>query len=124
MQEPTRSARKFHSSTGGGETVWWESHSGSDLTSPIHNVDRTIGDLYIHRNTTNSLIQIWICRDSSSWEKVALEYDDKYDPDRVVRGLSHPSFPDRRLKLRKNGEPSWIMKQTYTMIKSRRKGTQ
>ena len=123
-QMPIRTVREFQSSTGRGETVWWESHSEGNLASPLHDVNRTIGDLYIHRSTSEPLIQIWICRDSNSWEKVALEYDVKYHPDRVIKGLSHPSFPDRRLKLRKNGEPSWIMNQTCATIKSRRKGTQ
>jgi len=121
---PTRTVREFQSSTGKGETVWWESRSEGNLAGPPHDVERTVGDLYIHRSATESLIQIWICRDSGSWEKVTLEYDDKYHPDRVIKGLSHPSFSDRRLKLRKNGEPSWIMKQTCATIKSRRKGAQ
>lgn len=121
---PTRTARKFQSSASEGETVWWESRCGSDLVVPPRNIDHTIGDLYIHKNTTGASIQVWICREPNAWEKVVLEYDDKFTPERVIQGLSHPSFKDRRLKLRKNGEPSWITKQTCVTNKSRRKGAQ
>jgi hypothetical protein len=103
MSPPTRTARKFHSSASEGETVWWESRCGSDLTAPPREVNYAIGDLYIHRNTAGTSMQVWICREPNAWGKVTLEYDDKFAPERVVLGLSHPSFKDRRLKLRKNG---------------------
>lgn len=122
MPVPARTARKFQSSAS-GETVWWESRSGTDLATPPQNINYTVGDLYIHRNTTDTSIQIWICYEPDVWERVPLEYDAKFAPERVILGLSHPSFKDRRLKLRKNGEPSWIMKQTCVTNKSRRKGT-
>ena len=122
MPSPARNARKFQSSASEGETVWWESCSGSDLKAPPRNFDYVVGDLYIHENTTSALIQIWICREKNAWERVLLEYDDKFAPERLISGLSHPLFKDRRLKLRKNGEPSWITKQTCVTNKSRRKG--
>ncbi|KAF9790742.1 hypothetical protein BJ322DRAFT_999032 [Thelephora terrestris] len=124
MPLPTRTARKFQSSVSEGETVWWESRCGSDLAVPPRNINYTVGDLYIHRNTTGASIQIWICREPNAWQRIVLEYDDKFAPERVISGLSHPSFKDRRLKLRKNGEPSWITKQTCVTNKSRRKGAQ
>lgn len=96
-QMPTQTVRKFYS--GEGETIWWETSSESNLAGPLGNVGRTVGELYIHRNTTDSSIQIWIYRDAGSWEGVAINYDNKYQPDRVISELSHPSFPDRRLKL-------------------------
>jgi hypothetical protein len=123
MPLPTRTSRKFQSSTSEGETVWWESRCASDLAAPPRNIDYTVGDLYIHKNTTDTPIQIWICQEPNVWERVVLEYDDKFAPEHVILGLSHPSFKDRRLKLRKNGEPSWITKQTCVTNKSRRKET-
>lgn len=122
MSPPIRTARKFQSSASEGATIWWESRHESDLTAPPRVADYTIGDLYIHKNTDGTSIQIWICRKQHVWERVVLEYDDKFLPERVVLGLSHPLFQDRRLKLRKNGEPSWITKQTCATNKSRRKG--
>lgn len=124
MTTPTRTARKFQSSASEGETVWWESRSGTNLVVPPPNIDYSVGDLYVHKDATGALIQIWICREPNAWEKVELEYDGKFSPERVILGLSHPLFGDRRLKLRKNGEPSWITKQTCVTNKSRRKGTQ
>ena len=122
MSLPTWTARKFQSSASEGETVWWESHCGSDLVVLPSNIDYTVGDLYIHKNTTGASIQIWICRETDAWERVALEYDDKFEPESVILGLLHPSFKDRRLKLWKNGEPSWITKQTCVTNRSWRKG--
>ena len=65
---------------------------------------------------------MWIFHDAGVWEEVKLAYDENYLPDRVIQGVSHPTFKNRRLKLRSNGDPSWIMKQTCTTNKSRRKG--
>lgn len=124
MPPPTRTARKFQSSASEGETVWWDSRCASDLVAPPLNIDCAVGDLYIHENTTGTPIQIWICREPDTWERVVLEYDDKFAPEQVILGLSHPLFEDRRLKLRKNGEPSWITKQTCVTNRSRRKGAQ
>lgn len=124
MPLPTRTARKFQSSASEGETVWWESCCGSDLAAPPLTIDYEVGDLYIHKNTASISIQIWICREPDVWETIVLEYDDRFAPERVILGLSHPFFKDRRLKLRKNGEPSWITKQTCVTNKSRRKVVQ
>lgn len=125
MPAPKRSARRFRSSASEGETVWWESHSKGDITAPACCPDFAVGDLYIHRNVaTATSIQIWICQEPNTWKKVVLEYDDKFDPERVISGLSHPLFEDRRLRLRKSGEPSWITKQTCMTNKSRRKEAQ
>jgi len=65
---------------------------------------------------------MWIFCDAGTWEEVKLAYDKNYLPDRVIEGVLHPSFDNRRLKLRSNGDPSWIMKQTCITSKSRRKG--
>jgi len=65
--------------------------------------------------------QLWISLSTGSWESVPIEYDWNYLPDRVVTAARHPLFNDRVLKIRANGEPSWVTRQTCVTLKSRKK---
>jgi hypothetical protein len=118
---PGRCVRPFQSATGSGDTVWYQTVSNSTLSSPSTQVIPEVADLYIHKDSASNTLQIWICRRAGSWDAVPMIFNESYLPDRVVKGLLHPLFPDRVLKVRINGEPSWVTKQSCSTIKSRRK---
>lgn len=64
---------------------------------------------------------MWISPFAGSWKGIPIEYDPNYLPDRIVRTTRHPLFSDRVLKIRANGEPSWVTRQTCASLKSRKK---
>ena len=118
----TRHTRIFQSSNTPGETVWYESSDNAPLLHPDTTILPNVGDLYLHKDRTTGNLQLWISVIGGRWNGVATEYAQRYLPDRVVAGLSHPKFNDRLLKLRTNGEPSWVTRQTLATLKSRKKG--
>ena len=93
---------------------------------PLAHPDATtypdIGDLYLHHDRMTGNLQLWISTAQGHWSNIPIEYVQKYLPDRIVAGVSHPKFNDRLLKLRANGEPSWVTRQTLATLKSRKKG--
>jgi hypothetical protein len=117
-----RHARMFQSSNTPGETVWYESSDSVPLAHPDIAIFPNVGDLYLHRDRTTGNLQLWISTVQSHWNSARIEYIQKYLPDRIVMGVSHPKFNDRLLKLRANGEPSWVTRQTLATLKSRKKG--
>jgi hypothetical protein len=117
-----RQARMFQSSNTPGETVWYESSDSMALVQPDATIYPNVGDLYLHKDRTTDNLQLWISTVEGRWDKVTVEYNQKYLPDRVVVGVSHPKFNDRQLKLRTNGEPSWVTRQTLATLKARKKG--
>jgi hypothetical protein len=112
----------FQSSNTPGETVWYESSDSMALVQPDATIYPNVGDLYLHKDRTTDNLQLWISTVEGRWDKVTVEYNQKYLPDRVVVGVSHPKFNDRQLKLRTNGEPSWVTRQTLATLKARKKG--
>ncbi|KAF9790745.1 hypothetical protein BJ322DRAFT_1104393 [Thelephora terrestris] len=102
-----RHTRMFQSSNTPGETVWYESSDNAPLVHPDVAICPDIGDLYFHKDRMTGNLQLWISTDEGRWKSVAIEYIQKYLPDRIVMGALHPKFNDRLLKLRANGEPSW-----------------
>ena len=117
-----RHTRTFQSSNTPGETVWYESSDNAPLVHPDAAICPNIGDLYLHKDRTTGSLQLWVSIIEGRWKSVAVEYIQKYLPDRIVMGASHPKFNDRLLKLRTNGEPSWVTRQTLATLKSRKKG--
>lgn len=118
----TRHSRVFQSSNVLGETVWYESSDSVPLICPDTAILPHVGDLYLHKDRTTGNLQLWISTVEGLWNTVAIEYDPRYHPDRIMNGVSHPKFNDRLLKLRTNGEPSWVTRQTLATLKSRKKG--
>lgn len=117
-----RHTRTFQSSNTPGETVWYESSGSAPLAQPDAAICPNTGDLYLHKDHTTGNLQLWTSAIEGQWKSVAIEYVPKYLPDRIVMGASHPKFNDRLLKLRTNGEPSWVTRQTLATLKSRKKG--
>jgi len=117
-----RHARMFQSSNTPGETVWYESSDNVPLAHPDATTSPNIGDLYLHHDRMTGSFQLWLSTLQGHWGSVPIEYIKKYLPDRIVAGVSHPKFNDRLLKLRANGEPSWVTRQTLATLKSRKKG--
>ena len=112
----------FQSSNTPGETVWYESADNIPLVQPDPAICADAGDLYLHKDRTTGNLQIWIATVEGNWSSIPIEYHQKYLPDRIVVGVLHPKFIDRLLKLRANGEPSWVTRQTLATLKSRKKG--
>jgi hypothetical protein len=117
-----RHARLFQSSNTTGETVWYESSDNVPLAHPDAGIRPNMGDLYFHHDRTTGNLQLWMSTSQGPWNSVPIEYIQKYLPDRIVAGVLHPKFNDRLLKLRANGEPSWVTRQTLATLKSRKKG--
>jgi len=117
----TKHVRPFSSPNTKGDTVWYESLGSSPLSRPDTSIIPEVGDLYFHKICNNSL-QLWISVTSGEWTSRPVEYVQKYLPDRIMKDLTHPRFENRMLKLRVNGEPSWVTRQTLATLKSRRKG--
>ena len=93
---------------------------GSGRWTPSH-INPNPGDIYIHTDTSTNDRQMWISLSAGCWVGVPIEYDQNYLPDRVVIAARHPLFNDRVLKIRANGEPSWVTRQTCVTLKSRKK---
>ena len=117
-----RHTRMFQSANTPGETVWYESSDSAPLVYPDTAIHPNVGDLYLHKDRTTGHFQLWISTVESHWSNIAIEYNPRYLPDRILMGVSHPRFNDRLLKLRVNGEPSWVTRQTLATLKSRKKG--
>lgn len=117
-----RHVRMFQSSNTPGETVWYESSDNAPLVHPDAAINPNVGDLYLHKDRMTGNFQLWISTVEGRWNGIAAEYDQKYLPDRIIMGVPHPKFNDRLLKLRANGEPSWVTRQTLATLKSRKKG--
>lgn len=117
-----RHSRMFQFSNTLGETVWYESSDSVPLAHPDATICPNIGDLYLHHDRTTGNLQLWISIVQGHWKSVPVGYVPKYLPDRIVMDISHPKFNDRLLKLRANGEPSWVTRQTLATLKSRKKG--
>lgn len=117
----TRFERPFTSSGTSGSTIWYTSSDRSPLRWPPSCINPNSGNIYIHTDTSTNGRQMWISLSAGCWVGVPFEYDPNYLPDRVVMTARHPLFNDRVLKIRANGEPSWVTRQTCVTLKSRRK---
>ena len=114
--------RSFQSSNTPGETAWYESSDNSPLVHPDAAIYPNIGDLYLHKDRMTGNFRLWISTIEGHWNNIPIEYSQRYLPDQILMGVSHPKFNDRLLKLRANGEPSWVTRQTLATLKSRKKG--
>lgn len=91
-----------------GDTVWYETTSPAALNNPPNNLLPKAAQLYLHRNTSTDQLQLWVCKNDGYWEGVLLEFCEAYLPNRVLRGVVHPKFADRLLKVQVDGKLSWV----------------
>ncbi|KAG2140871.1 hypothetical protein BD769DRAFT_1384027 [Suillus cothurnatus] len=94
-QEPSFHQRPFPKGTGTGETRWFRSSSAHQLLCPNEDVAGAVGDLYIHTNIRSRLTYVWVLHPDEGWVSI--------EP-----GGNHPTVPKRRLRIRKDGDPSWV----------------
>lgn len=92
---------------GKGSTNWFSSSSATDLSAP--RIDAAPADIYIHKNRVEGTSQLWLYSLPSGWVGLS--------PDNVVE---HPWIPGRVLRIREDGEPSWILEASYQTMKARR----
>jgi len=100
--------------------VWYESSDNVPLGHPDATICPNVGDLYLYRDPGN--LQLWISTPQGHRSGITIEYIQKYLPDRIITGVSHPKSNDRLLKLRANRDPSWVTRQTLATLKPWKKG--
>ena len=95
---------------GKGQTVWYRTSGRYDVCHPPSSLQAAVDELYIHHDERTSRSKIWVLNRSSEWV--------------IVRqGDKQPSNPERRLCFQRNGDPSWVTKETWSVYRSRqRKG--
>lgn len=99
--------RSFTSNSGSGYTVWYFGKSDRSISSPPTVPLATTGHLYVHFNASAKVYQYWMLSTNNQWGNVS--ENDEYP-------LNH----DRVLKIRSNGEPSWVTRASTTTIQSRK----
>lgn len=102
---PTPIRRPFRSSSGAGETVWYSTTGKTDVEGPPP-MNATTGHLWLHRNTVSGRVSVWMFGKERAWES-------------VNEGKTHPFVEDRILKMRKNGEPSWVTRSSEQTVRGR-----
>ncbi|KAF9648631.1 hypothetical protein BDM02DRAFT_2194320 [Thelephora ganbajun] len=108
--QPSRKTRPFRTSAHShGETIWMTTTSYEDLPNPPEPVpEDEPGVLYIHRNLTDNMLQVWLLRDEKQWAAIQLGVK-----------TQHPTFKDRYLAVRLDGTPSWITLASWYTAKKR-----
>ncbi|KAG2144062.1 hypothetical protein BD769DRAFT_1383078 [Suillus cothurnatus] len=107
-QEPSFHQRPFPKGTGTGETRWFRSSSAHQLLCPNEDVAGAVGDLYIHTNIRSRLTYVWVLHPDEGWVSI--------EP-----GGNHPTVPKQRLRIRKDGDPSWVQVQSLISMESRQR---
>ncbi|KAG1850760.1 hypothetical protein C8R48DRAFT_778108 [Suillus tomentosus] len=107
-QQPSFHERPFSKGTGTGRTRWFRSSSAQQLLRPNEDLPAVVGDLYLHTNTRSGTTYIWILHPDEGWVP-------------VKRGCDHPvqTAPRRRLRIRKDGDPSWVTIRSLISMQSR-----
>jgi len=104
---PEKEDRLFN--TADGRTQWYKTSGAYHLSFPPSMPDVVVGDLYLHHDTHNRSLQMWVLSKNLEWTIAKV-------------GHRHPSIPGRVLWLRNNGdEPSWILKHTWVTYEGRRR---
>jgi hypothetical protein len=107
-QQPSFHERPFPKGTSAGRTRWFRSSSPQQLVRPNEDLPAIVGDLYFHTNTCSGTTYAWI-----------LHHDEGWVP--VEQGCDHPTqtMPKRRLRIRKDGDPSWVTIRSLISMQSR-----
>ncbi|KAI0740919.1 hypothetical protein C8Q76DRAFT_791299 [Earliella scabrosa] len=88
----------------GVTTVWYRTCGPFSIRCPPPALRPNIDDIFIHHNQALRY-KMWVCDERLVW--VALRTGD-----------TQPSDPDRKLWIKKDGEPSWITKGSYSVYRS------
>ncbi|KAG2747831.1 hypothetical protein P692DRAFT_20848931 [Suillus brevipes Sb2] len=105
-QQPSFHERPFPKGTGTGTTRWFRSSSTHQLLCPNEDIASVAGDLYIHTNTHSNTTYLWVLHPVEGWIP-------------IETGGDHPTIPKRRLRIRKDGDPSWVQNRSLISIQSR-----
>ena len=101
-----RDSREFRK--GNGRTVWYKTYGPYSVSRPPSSLQVSIDELYIHHDTHSGRDKLWVMSHDRTW--VVVNAGDKL-----------PSDPSRRLSIQRNGDPSWVLKETYSVYRTRRK---
>ncbi|KAH9856327.1 hypothetical protein C2E23DRAFT_811054 [Lenzites betulinus] len=93
---------------GKGETVWYKTSGRYEVSHPPSSLAATVDTIYIHVDERTGRSKSWVLNSSSIWVSVRA-------------GDKQPSDSERRLNIQRNGDPSWVTKETWTVYRSRRK---
>jgi hypothetical protein len=99
--------------------VWFSTTSENDIRSPGGITDEVHpGDLYIHsvsQSKSKALRrQIWMYGTTGGWASITDRVDQKGFP-----AVYHPNNNDRVLRIRADGQPSWVTRDTFLTAKGR-----
>ena len=92
----------------GPKCVWYRTCGPFSIPSPPAVVGADVDSLFIHHDQTLRY-KMWVLNREREWV-----------PARI--GDRQPSNPDRRLWVRKAGEPGWVTKETYSVYRSQHYG--
>ncbi|KAI0689978.1 hypothetical protein C8T65DRAFT_102722 [Cerioporus squamosus] len=93
---------------GDDETVWYRTSGRFELCQPPSSLLADVDDIFIHVDERTSRAKLWVFTNNSVWI-------------RIRPGDKRPSDPSRRLNIQRNGDPSWVTKETWSVYRSRRK---
>lgn len=105
-QHPSFHERSFPKGTGTGKTRWFRSSSVHQLLCPNEDIVGAVGDLYVHTNIRSKITYLWVMHPDEGWVS-------------IKAGGDHPTMPNRRLRIRKNGDPSWVQTRSLISMDSR-----
>ncbi|KAF9783893.1 hypothetical protein BJ322DRAFT_1021656 [Thelephora terrestris] len=93
---PFKHERAF-SSGSRGMTTWYSTEAYQDVPEPPSVIKPTAGTLYVHKNLSTGILQVWLFGMNATWFSVP-------DSGQVF----HPALQDRVLSVRADGTPSWV----------------
>ncbi|KAI0762493.1 hypothetical protein C8Q74DRAFT_1371522 [Fomes fomentarius] len=93
---------------GKGQTVWYKTFGPYTLFHPPASLQATVDEMYIHHDQRTSRVAIWVVDGDGGWITAR-------------SGTNQPFDPARRLSIQRNGDPSWVTKETWSAYRSRRK---
>ncbi|KAH7904905.1 hypothetical protein BJ138DRAFT_1165760 [Hygrophoropsis aurantiaca] len=101
----TRFTRSFPAKTGSGATTWTRSSNDHPIVRPPGDLLSALGDLHLHYDSIRGVTQMWVMGDDG-WQS-------------VEQGSSHPSASGRCLRIRDDGDPSWVKTRSLSSMASR-----
>ncbi|KAF9784447.1 hypothetical protein BJ322DRAFT_1109157 [Thelephora terrestris] len=105
---PFKHDRPFPS--GRGTTTWYSTESSGEVHSPPSGLRVDAGDLYIHKNLSNSSFQTWLYGVDGRWRRL------KTDGTKIP----HPIYLERSLSLRSDGTPNWVASVRFAAVQTRK----
>ncbi|KAH9893363.1 hypothetical protein C8Q73DRAFT_791223 [Cubamyces lactineus] len=93
---------------GKGETVWYKTSGRYEMCHPPSSLRAEVDAIFIHHDQRTARSKLWVLNTSHVWVSVRA-------------GDKQPSDPSRRLNIQRNGDPSWVTKETWSVYRSRRR---